>query len=59
MLGLQTRLPDHWPAAARCAPAIAERLRTRQPPFTQVALDRWLDDVLAGVDVSEFMSADL
>jgi len=45
------------PEAARCALAIADRLRTRQPPFTQDALDRWLDDVLAGVDVSEFMSA--
>jgi hypothetical protein len=34
----------------------ADRLRTRQPPFTQDALDRWLDEVLAGVDVSAFMS---
>ena len=46
------------PEAARCALAIADRLRTRKPPFTQAELDRWLDDVLAGVDVAEFMSAD-
>lgn len=46
------------PEAARCALAIAERLRTRKPPFTQDALDRWLDDVLTGLDVPAFMSAD-
>lgn len=46
------------PEAARCALAIAERLRTRKPPFTQDALDRWLDDLLAELDVPAFMSAD-
>lgn len=46
------------PEAARCALAIAERLRMRKPPFTQDALDRWLDDVLTGLDVPTFMSAD-
>lgn len=42
--------------AARCALAIAGRLRERRPPFTQKALNKWLDEVLAGVDVSAFMS---
>jgi antitoxin (DNA-binding transcriptional repressor) of toxin-antitoxin stability system len=45
-------------AAARCALAIAERLRERRPPFTQDALDKWIDEVLGGLDVSEFMSAE-
>jgi len=44
------------PEAARCALAIADRLRNRRPPFTQDALNKWLDEVLAGLDVSDFMS---
>ena len=44
--------------AARCAVAIAERLRQRRPPFTQEALDKWLDEVLGPVDVSAFMSSE-
>ncbi len=45
--------------AARCALAIAERLRERRPPFTQAALDKWIDEVLQPLDVSAFMSADV
>lgn len=45
------------PEAARCALAIAERFRERRPPFTQDALNKWLDEVLEGLDVSAFMSA--
>mgnify|MGYP000940816139 CR=1 FL=1 len=45
------------PEAARCALAIAERFRERRPPFTQDALNKWLDEVLEGLDVSEFMAA--
>lgn len=37
---------------------LSETWRNREPPFTQDALDRWLDEVLAGVDVAELMSAD-
>lgn len=43
--------------AARCALAIGARLRQRRPPFTQDALNKWLDEVLEGLDVSEFMNA--
>lgn len=46
------------PHAARCALAIADRLRQRKPPFTQEALDRWIAEVLAGLDVSAFMDDD-
>jgi len=42
--------------AARCALAIADRLRNARPPFTYDALGKWLDEVLAGLDVSDFMS---
>jgi hypothetical protein len=44
------------PEVARCALAVAERLRERRPPFTQDALNEWLDEVLEGLDVSAFMS---
>lgn len=47
------------PEAARCALAIAERLRNRRPPLTQDVLNKWLDEVLQGLDVSEFMSEDV
>lgn len=47
------------PEAARCALAIAERLRERRPPFTQAALDKWIDEVLQPLDVSAFMSGDV
>jgi hypothetical protein len=46
------------PEAARCALAIADRLRNRRPPFTHDALGKWLDEVLAGLDVTEVMSAE-
>ena len=45
------------PEAARCALASAERFRERRPPSTQDALNKWLDEVLEGLDVSEFMKA--
>jgi len=35
--------------------ALADRFRERRPPFTQPALDAWLDEVLASVDVGELM----
>jgi hypothetical protein len=44
------------PQAARCAVAIADRLRGRKPPFTQDALNEWIDEVLADFDVPAFMS---
>jgi antitoxin (DNA-binding transcriptional repressor) of toxin-antitoxin stability system len=44
------------PEAARCALAIADRLRSRKPPFTQDALNEWIDEVLADFDVPAFMS---
>ncbi len=44
------------PEAARCALVIGERLRERRPPFTQDALDKWLDEVLQPLDVSGFMA---
>jgi hypothetical protein len=46
------------PQAARCAVAIADRLRGRKPPFAQAALDKWIEEVLAGLDVSAYMSDD-
>ena len=45
--------------AARCALAIAERLREHRPPFTQAALDKWIAEALEPLDVSVFMSADV
>jgi hypothetical protein len=43
--------------AARCALAIADRLRNARPPFAHSALGKWLDGVLEGLDVTEFMPA--
>jgi hypothetical protein len=39
------------PQAARCALAIADRLRHGRPPFTHDAFNKWLDEVLEGLDV--------
>jgi antitoxin (DNA-binding transcriptional repressor) of toxin-antitoxin stability system len=44
---------------ARCAVAVSGRLRAREKPFTQDALDDWIDDALDGLDVSAFMSREL
>ncbi len=44
---------------ARCAVAVSDRLRAREKPFTQDALDEWIDDALGGLDVSAFMSREL
>ena len=46
------------PAFAGLLAKLAETWHDREPPFTQDALDRWLDEVLAGVDVSDLMFAD-
>lgn len=44
---------------ARCALAISERLKGRKEPFTQQALDDWVDRNLAGLDMGEFMQNEL
>ena len=38
--------------------AVAGRFRDRRPPFTQPALDTWIGDVLAEMDLSDLMGAD-
>lgn len=40
--------------AAWCA-AVATRFRDRRPPFTQAALDAWVADVLARMDLSDLL----
>ena len=40
--------------AAWCA-ALAARFRERRPPFTQAALDAWMADVMARMDLSELL----
>lgn len=42
--------------AAWCA-AVADRFRSRRPPFTQAALDSWLADALTGADLSDLLAA--
>jgi len=42
--------------AAWCL-ALADRFRDQRPPFTQPALDAWLDDVLGSMDLGELMEA--
>lgn len=37
---------------------LAETWRDREPPFTQEALNRWVGEVLAGVDVAELLGGD-
>jgi antitoxin (DNA-binding transcriptional repressor) of toxin-antitoxin stability system len=44
---------------ARCALAVSDRYRKRQKPFTQEALDAWIDKCLSGLDWAEFMQTQL
>jgi antitoxin (DNA-binding transcriptional repressor) of toxin-antitoxin stability system len=44
---------------ARCALAVSERYTRRKKPFTQEALDAWVDKHLEGLDLNKFMTADL
>jgi hypothetical protein len=37
--------------------AVAGRFGDRRPPFTQPALDAWIADVLAEMDLSDLMTA--
>ena len=43
------------PADAASCLALADRFRVQRRPFTQAALDAWLDDVLAGRDLGALM----
>jgi hypothetical protein len=58
-MDLLRKEPDERTAAeARQAEVLKRLFRGRKPPFTQAALDKWLDEVIAPIDIGDLPPPD-